>query len=514
MATSISLVWFKRDLRTQDHAPLAAAVAAGRPLIGLFFFEPSLAQAPEYAPRHWRFQLEAVQELQATLKARGLPLFVLHQEVLPVLQALASQYHLAGLYSHQETGLKITFDRDRAVQAFCRTAGIPWWEFPQDGVIRGLRGREHWQQQWDEYLQQPLVQPDWSAARGLELSSNWLASWSGPPLPEADWQSNPLQQKGGESLGGRYLQSFLAERAQNFSRHLSKPLESRRSCSRLSPYLAWGNLSARQVYQAVQAYREHPNLQQPLDNFLSRLWWRSHYIQKLETEWQIEFEPINRGLADLDRGAHPAWFAAWASGHTGYPLVDASMRCLAATGWVNFRMRAMLATFVTFTLWQDWRQAAQHLARLFLDFEPGIHYAQFQMQAGLTGYHPLRIFNPLVNATRHDPAGTFVRQWVPELASVPAPQILQPWRMTSLEQGFYGCRLGLDYPLPVVDYDAATRQHKERYWTLRQRPEVQQHLPAIWARHCLPHNAAAYQEMAHNQPHLPRQERNEAEVTE
>ncbi len=488
---SINLIWLKRDLRLRDHAPLAAAALARLPVLIAYWFEPNLLQSPESDVRHWRFVQESLSDLRAQLAKRRIPLYVFHAEVLPVLQQLSDHFTIQNIFSHQETGTKLTFDRDLAVRQFCRAQGIRWVEFGQDGVRRGAKNREGWQEYFEQTVKAPIVEVNWSQFQPCPLPESLWQACCGPELPTAYNIPNANFQPGGETYAWRYLQSFLAERASSYSRHLSKPQLSRKSCSRLSPYLAWGNLSMRQIYQLAESRAQQPGFDFNLRNFQSRLWWRSHYIQKLESWWQLEFEPINAGLQAIDRTLDER-FEAWAAGRTGFPMVDASMRCLEATGWLNFRMRAMLATFVAFALWQDWRAAALHLARYFLDFEPGIHYAQFQMQAGLTGYHPLRIFNPIVQAQRHDPDGSFVRQWLPELRHVPAPQIYAPWYMTSLEQSFYQCRIGVDYPEPIVNYETAIRTVKERYWAFRQRPEVQRCLPEIWERLCIPKDVEQY----------------------
>jgi deoxyribodipyrimidine photo-lyase len=320
------------------------------------------------------------------------------------------------------------------------------------------------------------------------------------PYPEAFAQPDANFQPGGETYAWRYLRSFLTQRHKTYSRELSKPHLSRKSCSRLSPYLAYGNISVREAFQETQRFREKYNENFHLRNFHSRLFWRCHYMQKLESGHYLEHRAINPALDDLGRDQNPGRWQAFQHAKTGFPMVDASLRSLEATGWINFRMRAMLVTFTSYALWLDWRPVAHHLARLFLDFEPGIHYAQHQMQAGLTGYHTLRIFNPNVQAAQHDTDGTFIHQWLPELRGVPAPLCHQPWKMTAMDQQFYHCTIGEDYPAPIVDYDREVAKNKDYYWKMRHRPEVQAVLPRVWRQFCVGPDIQKYKKMMKSSP--------------
>jgi deoxyribodipyrimidine photo-lyase len=160
-------------------------------------------------------------------------------------------------------------------------------------------------------------------------------------------------------------------------------------------------------------------------------------------------------------------FQAWCKGETGFPFVDACMRYLNATGWINFRMRAMLVSFASYDLWLHWQQPALHLARLFADYEPGIHYSQVQMQSGTTGINTLRIYNPIKQSMDQDPDGTFIRSWVPELADLFGPMIHTPWQATDLEQLAAGCVIGRDYPEPIVDHAEASRAARGRFAAVR-----------------------------------------------
>jgi deoxyribodipyrimidine photo-lyase len=257
----------------------------------------------------------------------------------------------------------------------------------------------------------------------------------------------------------------------------------------LSVHLSWGTLSLKEVVQASRARRAC--LQEQADGarwslalrrFEERLHWHCHFIQKLEDQPSLEFSelhPLTRGL----REPSAERLAAWVAGRTGLPFVDACMRSLVATGWLNFRMRAMLMSVASYQLWLPWRDSGLHLARMFVDYEPGIHWSQCQMQSGSTGINTIRIYNPLKQAQDHDPDGAFVRRWLPELRAVPAVHLHQPWTMDAAIQQRSGCVLGRDYPQPIVDWQGAAAVARDRLWSLRREAGFAEAADAIQHRH-------------------------------
>lgn len=332
-------------------------------------------------------------------------------------------------------------------------------------------------------MKSPLAKPDLTALQTIKLLAPFKESL-GSPVPEAFRIHNPQFQKGGATLGNSYLKSFLTNRVQDYSKYISKPEESRKGCSRLSPYLAWGNLSLREVYQARLAAKEIYGFKRPSANFGSRLQWHDHFIQKFETEDRYEFENINKGFDVLQKTDNPAYFEAWKTGTTGVPMIDACMRCLHTTGYINFRMRSMLVSFLTHHLSHHWKAGAEYLASQFLDFEPGIHYPQFQMQAGTTGINTIRIYNPIKQSQDHDPEGKFIKKWIPEFHNIPKEYIHEPWLIPPIEASILA--IDIQKLQPIIDIKKAAEHARSSLWAHRKHPQVYRENLRLLTKHVIP----------------------------
>jgi len=478
----INLVWFKRDLRTTDHASLHQASLSSIPSLLFYCFEPSQQNQEEVSSRHLQFIQQSLDDLRHALERNGHCLYVFQAEIIEVLSLLKQHYQIENLFSHQETGLKSTYDRDLAVNAYCRQYHIRWLEFQNNGILRGLMNREGWTRNWYGYMSEPLINTDLRRLSSVILSADFDGSFQTIKKVKTSDHFQP----GGLNQAHTILTSFGHKRAKNYSRHISKPEFSHTSCSRLSPYLAYGNLSVREVYQHVRFQISNRQMASSLHNFSNRLRWHCHFIQKFEMEDRMEFESINRGYDHLPWYQAENILEAWQKGQTGYPLVDACMRCLNATGWINFRMRAMLISFITHLAGQHWKAPAVHLARMFVDFEPGIHYPQVQMQTGLTGINTIRIYNPVKQSIEHDPKGLFIKKWVPELIKVPGNQVHEPWKLTYAEQKWYRCIPGQNYPEPVLNFSEARKKASGLLWGFRKNQMVRQESRRILKKHTIP----------------------------
>ena len=278
-----------------------------------------------------------------------------------------------------------------------------------------------------------------------------------------NWPS--LYQPAGEKFAHTYLRSFVNKRGKHYTKHISKPNESRVSCSRLSPYLSWGNLSVKQAYITIKKSKNYNLFKRSFNASLMRLKWRCHFIQKFEMECEYENKCVNRGYEKLQFSNNIKLINSWKNGTTGIPIVDACIRCLQKTGWLNFRMRAMLVSIFCHHFDCNWKNGVYYLAKLFLDYEPGIHYTQFQMQAGVTGINSIRIYNPIKQSKDHDPDGIFIKKWVDELVNIPSEFVHEPWLMTDLDRSFY--QINAKFNVPSIDIINASKLARKKIWSHR-----------------------------------------------
>ena len=457
--TPLRIVWFKRDLRVSDHAPLLHA-SRGK-VIPLYILETGYWTLKDTSARQQDVLIAALRDLNAALSKLGAPLIVRQGDAVDVFKTLLAAHPVTEVVSHEETGNAWTYQRDLQVAKLFRSQNIPWREFPNHGVVRGLKDRDGWSKRWHQTMASAQVHPPEQLEPGADLTSDI------DQLRASGASNEWLITARADAEQG--LESFLQARGASYHLSMSSPLTAESACSRLSVPLSLGLISMREIYQATQAQtkrvtankKDFPDTRpKALQAFGSRLRWHCHFMQKLEDEPAIELKTMHpayeavRGEPDQDR------FQAWQEGMTGYPMVDACMRYLKTTGWLNFRMRAMLVSFASYHLWLDWRSTAPWLGRLFADYEPGIHYSQVQMQSGTTGMNAVRIYNPVKQGFDHDPTGEFIRQWVPELSD--ADNVHEPWTLGSQPKG---------YPKPIVDEATARKAAASAIYGLRRSAE-------------------------------------------
>lgn len=477
---AVQVVWFKKDFRLSDHRCLTLAAERG-PVLPVYIVEPEYWTLEDTSYRQYLFLQGCVEVFAKELEDLGTTLLIKEGNVVDVLQSLSDTYSKIELWSHQETGNNWTYQRDERVRKWCRQNDVAFHEPLQFGVWRGSKiDRDHWAQHWDKLMAEPIVQlpEDISFVEHLETERF--------PSPESlglEPDGISELQPPGREAALKALNSFLYERGEQYPTDMSSPVTGESGCSRMSPHLTYGTLSMREIYQATLQRRaevaalpkeERGSWPSALSSFVGRLHWHCHFTQKLELEPELEWLPMARSYVGLrDDGDDAAKLKAFDEGQTGYPFVDACMRYLRATGWINFRMRAMLMSFASYDLWLPWQKSGDVLARLFTDYEPGIHWPQTQMQSGVTGINAVRIYSPIKQGVDQDPEGVFTRRWVPELAHLDDSVLQTPWL----------CEDDLDYPTPIIEHKPAAAEAKARIWAIKRTAAAKEEAEAVYEKH-------------------------------
>tara|TARA_B100000575_G_scaffold63222_1_gene48280 strand:- start:4961 stop:6493 length:1533 start_codon:yes stop_codon:yes gene_type:complete len=470
----VDVVWFKKDLRSKDHAPLVSASLSGRTVVCLFILEPERLELDDVDPIHIQWELDCAVDLSATLRRLGADLHFAVGDAVSILNDIDRKHGIDRLLSHEETGNSWSFGRDKRVLRWCRGREIEWLEYPHNGVVRRLGSRDDWKRHRDKRMRE-------------SLSDAPLFSKSVPfngPIPRLeDLGLRPRDLKmrpaPGEEAAFQKLQSFLHHDGKEYRRAISSPTLSVKHGSGLSPYFSSGSLSMKRAVQETTSRikwinENRSNIQgsgdwiKSLSSFRRRLAWRCHFIQKMEMEPNLDLVAQNPVIdRNMERELDDERFERWKNGETGWPFLDACMRQLNATGWINFRMRAMIMSAASYNLWLPWRETGTYLARQFIDYEPGIHWSQVGMQSGTTGINTIRAYSMTKQGRDQDPEGEYIRKWVPELSMVPTKFIHEPWKMPDKLQSELSCLIGVTYPTPILDEVESRKSGVSRSYAAR-----------------------------------------------
>lgn len=500
----ISLIRYKKDLRIADHLPLYEACQWDLPVIGLYVREPDIMHHPDYSHFHQYRTQESLKDLKSSLSHLNIPLIVMYGSVQQALDTISQYYTIQSLLAHEETGNALTYDRDRTIIKYCKNHHISFHEYPSNGVVRKLPSRDARDTIRKQRILKPLT-PIPSPRQPFFLSQ-WLQDiarqslvWF-PRVYQPATRTHPRDQPWEQSWQER-LQHFV-HRAWSYRYAMSRPelSVSVSDSSRLSGFLTYGNLSIKQVYHATstaisQLAKQHATSTDEsikksynrqivsLNAFRSRLHRHCHFIQKLESRTAIEFSNQNTVFDTMRTTINTDIIDKRYYGQTGIPMIDAGMRCLQATWWINFRMRATLVSFICNTCMQPRQAIAHQLARIFLDYEPGIHYSQLQMQAWTTGINTIRIYNPIKQLSEKDSDLTFVRRWVPELGDLSPDEVklLGTAEGTALLES-----KNHPYPRPIIDVIQANREARlSLRWVMKRddtKAQSKQVYQKVWSR--------------------------------
>ncbi len=460
----INICWFKKDLRVVDNEALYNA-SKDYDVLPLYILEKEKWQQLSHSYRQWQFCKECIIDLREDLYLMGQPLIIRIGDVIDIFEEIKNTYKIKGIYSHQETGDFLSYKRDQKVRRWSRENNIPWEEYIQFGVFRGTLKRDKWAKTYKKHFEKEII----------NITKVFKAlPFKGENLPSDNFFDFKNDKCHGRCIGGRKeaikrLNYFLNNEIYSYGKNISSPAKSYFSCSRLSPYITMGCISLKEILKHTKSVKTKDSKM-----FTSRLFWHCHFIQKLETQPELEFKEYHPYFENI-RIKNDYFLEAWSEGKTGYPFLDACMRSLNHNGWINFRMRAMLMSFASYNLWIPWQESGLKLAQKFIDYEPGIHWNQCQMQSGTTSINTNRIYNPIKQGKDHDPKGTFIKKWVPELKDISQDLIHEPWLINNID--IYNSQT-MNYIKPIIDLKLTSRNArkllfqislKKEYWNISKR---------------------------------------------
>ena len=468
-----NIYWFRNDLRLIDNSALFQSSKYSN-VAAIYIYDTKIIEADDFSNLHLDFINDSLIEISDSFRKYSSWLNIFQGNSFDILKKIMKTYQIKNLFSHNEVRNLITHQIDSEVKSLCDYNGVQWHLFQRNGVFTGLKNRDGWSRLWTNEMQKKIIsKPNLSNYKRLRDAKEIL-----------DCDSLGIKKnqyiksfKGGESSARFQLEKFLDESSLRYSKDISSPLKAEKSCSRLSSYITYGNLSMKYIVQRTQARQNILRNKKvrngwlgSLASFSSRLRWHCHFIQKLEMQPNLENTNMVRAFDNIRKEINTEFLSRWGKGEVGYPMVDACMRFLKNNGWINFRMRAMLVSFASYNLWLDWKKTSKYLSKYFTDYEPGIHYNQFQMQSGVTGINAIRIYNPVKQQKDHDPKGDFVRKWIPELQNIPDDYIQYPHLMSQSLQKKVGCIIGKSYPEPVVDLKISSMVAKKNIFFIKSLP--------------------------------------------
>ncbi|MEX8498199.1 MAG: deoxyribodipyrimidine photo-lyase [Leptothrix ochracea] len=475
-----ALVWFRRDLRLNDHTALRHALQRARQVWCAFVFDSDILNDLPRADRRVDFIHASLVELDQALRAQGGGLIVVHGSARTALPRLAEQLGVQAVFMNRDDEPD-ALRRDAHVRGDLANHGIALYSdkdhvvFERDEVL-SLSGTPYnvftpYKNAWlKRYEALHPTQPE--PAPFGQLAAPPAALHSIPSLADLGFEPAPIPHLPSGSSGAQQLLSNFLARIDRYDQNRDFP--ALKGPSYLSVHLRFGTVSVRELVRLSHARAKAGS--RGAEVWLSELIWREFYMQVLYHHAHVVercFQPACDALR-WDHGQHAeALFAAWCEGRTGYPLVDAAMRQINQTGYMHNRLRMVTASFLTKDLGIDWRRGEAYFARHLNDFDLAANNGGWQWAAstGCDAQPYFRIFNPVSQSEKFDPEGRFIRRYVPELSALPDAALHAPWRHP-VELAAAGIQLGQHYPEPVVDHEQARQKTLARFAKIKPTPPV------------------------------------------
>jgi deoxyribodipyrimidine photo-lyase len=473
----------KRDFRLFDNTALFTATHQSTEVLPVYCFEDLVYQGPDWGRFHSYASKSALTALRKNLRHHQSDVYVCRGDLLQELMALKKVYPFTAIYAHEETGLNHTYNRDKALHRWCTANNVVLHEYCTNGVIRRLDSRDNWEAQFTRYMEQPV----WPIPSNLQITAATKKLAAGTKM-QTDKALKIVSFSTrlpvvSEHNAHQTLRDFLHVSGHTYRGGIGSMNTAPERCSRLSYDLAWGTVSLRTVLRQTERQRYQMQEQggssawvKSLTAFKSRLYWHAHFIQKLESEVAMEHHPQNRiyagALPYVEGEELSIRLQAWKTGNTGYPSIDAAMRYYQANGWLNFRSRAMIVSFACHALRIPWQVIVYELAPFMMDYVPGIHVAQVQMQAGVTGTNVIRVYSPMKQMEDKDPDAIFIKSQIPELREFSAEAIAN----------FQDVPLGT-YAAPIIDFKLETKIMKDALYSLKKTPDGRAAARKVYLKH-------------------------------
>ena len=467
-SNAMNIILLHKNLRISDNPALYFGCKAKESLI-VYIYDKNYWQSNGKSQRQFKFCLDCLSELEQKLNELNRDLYVFEGDLDRLAKWINKNFPQSKIFLNQSTDIGYYKDQHKKfIKEFSSFKRLT--EYEDFGIQTKNHNRDNWSSNWHRIMNQNLVPPPEISSAKRSKPSGLITFESFKRTSSAEDLKNINIQLGGENKAKKILKSFLEERVDGYSSKMSSPSEAEYSCSRLSPHITFGTLSIKTIFHELQKKMNSSPFKKDLYSFKKRLHWHCHFIQKLETEPELEFKSMHSMCDSLREKEDKELIEKWISGETGFPFLDACMTYLKQHGWINFRMRAMIMSFASYNLWQPWQKTSPRLAELFVDYEPGIHICQVQMQSGVTGINLPRIYSVLKQSSDQDPSAMWIKSQINSLKNIDPKNI-------------HEAELNEIYHKKIIDLNASAKKARETIWSVRKGSDFKKIARDVYLKH-------------------------------
>ncbi len=458
------IIILNRNLRLHDNAALYYGSLKSN-FIVIYLYDVDYWKANGKSSRQLKFSNDCLEELDEDLKKFNSKINIFNGSFYDLGKWIEINYNNFSIHINHCTDVNYFREGFNNFKEHFKNKITVYDDF---GLQLNNFDRDTWSKNWNHIMNSDLLGVPKPSNNKDRLNLIGFSDFKNEISCEFSGLSNI--QEGGTSKAKELLKTFLDQRCKGYRIKMSSPSQSEKSCSRLSPHFTYGSISIRQVYQQLNKMLPELNNKKDLYSFKKRLYWHCHFVQKLHTEPELEFNSMHRMCDDLRPEYDNEIIEKWIEGETGFPFLDACMKFLNKNGWINFRMRAMIMSFASYNLWQPWQKTSPRLAELFTDYEPGIHISQVQMQSGVTGINLPRIYSISKQSMDQDPDAEWTKNLLPQLNSFD-PKLI------------HNAELNDSYIPQIVDLKTSAKFARDQVWGIRKSIEFKNEARKVYLKH-------------------------------